>query len=86
MTSKDWTPQLTERFVPDRHPVVGTALLGFENAIVGAVVLTFTVVVSLLVLEVIDDLDEPLGGAWAISSAALARIRFGLRTPPPRTK
>jgi hypothetical protein len=62
--------------------VVGTALLGFENVIVGAVVLTFTVLVSLLVLEVIDDLDEPFGGAWAISSAPLARIRFGLRNLP----
>lgn len=61
--------------------VVGMALLGFENAIVGGVVLAFTVAVSLLVLEVIDDLDEPFGGAWAISSGALARIRFGVRTP-----
>ena len=61
--------------------VVGMALLGFESMVVGVVVLTFTVVVSLLVLEVIDDLDEPFGGAWAISSVALARIRFGVRTP-----
>lgn len=63
--------------------VVGMALLGFENPFVGAVVLTFTVVVSLLVLEVIDDLDDPFGGAWAISSAALSRISFGTRTPLP---
>ena|SRR4029079_15570657 len=60
--------------------VIGMALLGFENPFVGGVVLTFTIVVSLLVLEVIDDLDDPFGGAWAISSAALSRIRFGTRT------
>jgi hypothetical protein len=63
--------------------VVGMALLGFENTLVGVVVLAFTVVVSLLVLEVIDDLDEPFGGAWAISSTALARIRFGTRSSSP---
>jgi hypothetical protein len=66
--------------------VVGMALLGFVNAIVGGVVLTFTVVLSLLVLEVIDDLDDPFGGAWGISSAALARIRFGVRTALPPTR
>jgi hypothetical protein len=60
--------------------IVGMALLGFVSPLVGSVVLAFTVGVSLLVLEVIDDLDEPFDGAWAISSAALARIRFGERT------
>lgn len=56
--------------------VIGMALLGFANPLVGGVVLTFTIVVSLLVLEVIDDLDDPFTGAWAISSAPLQRIRF----------
>ena len=56
--------------------IVGMSLLGFANAAIGAVVLGSTVVVSLLVLEVIDDLDDPFTGAWAISSAPLQRIRF----------
>jgi hypothetical protein len=40
------------------------------------VVLVFTVVVSLFVLEVIDDLDDPFAGVWVISAAPLQRIRF----------
>ena len=56
--------------------VIGMALLGFANPTVGAVVLGATVIVSLLVLEVIDDLDDPFTGAWAISNAPLQRIRF----------
>jgi hypothetical protein len=56
--------------------IVGMALLGFENAGIGIVLLAFTVLVSLLVLEVIDDLDDPFGGAWAISSARFEQIKF----------
>ena len=56
--------------------IVGMALLAFANSGIGAVVLAFTVVVSLLVLEVIDDLDDPFGGAWAISSARFEQIKF----------
>ena len=59
--------------------VVGMALLRFESPTVGAVVLIFTIVVSLLVLEVIDDLNDPVGGAWEISAAPLQRIHFGKR-------
>lgn len=59
--------------------LVGMIFLRFENVVVGGVVLLCTVVVSLLVLHVIDDLDDPFGGAWAISSAPLQRIRFGTR-------
>lgn len=61
--------------------IVGMALLGFANPAIGAVVLTITIVVSFLVLEVIDDLDDPFGGAWAISTAPLLRIRFSTVTP-----
>jgi hypothetical protein len=60
--------------------IVGMALLGFVSPIVGSVVLTVTVVLSFLVLEIIDDLDDPFGGAWAISSVPLQRIRFSTRT------
>lgn len=66
--------------------LIGMALLGFANGIVGAIVLAATVIVSLLVLEVIDDLDDPFTGAWAISNAPLQRIRFTateLRRPTP---
>jgi hypothetical protein len=55
------------------------ALLRFESWPVGVVVLVFTIVVSLLVLEVIDDLDDPFGGAWEISAGPLKRIHFGKR-------
>ena len=56
--------------------IIGMALLGFVNPIIGGVVLAATVVVSLLVLEVIDDLDDPFTGAWAISSGPLRRVQF----------
>lgn len=59
--------------------LVGMALLRFESLTVGGIVLVCTVVVSLLVLNVIDDLDDPFGGAWQISSVPLQRIHFGRR-------
>ena len=59
--------------------VVGMALLRFESQTVGVAVLVSTVVVSLLVLEVIDDLDDPFGGAWEVSAAPLQRVHFGKR-------
>jgi hypothetical protein len=55
----------------------GMVLLGFESQVIGIVVAAFTVVVSLLVLEVIDDLDDPFTGAWGVSSEPFERIRFG---------
>jgi hypothetical protein len=57
--------------------VGGMTLLGFQDRVVGIVVVGFTVLVSLLVLEVIDDLDDPFTGAWAISSDPfkLAQLR-----------
>lgn len=57
--------------------VGGMVLLGFESVVIGILVIVFTVVVSLLVLEVIDDLDDPFTGAWGVSSDPFARIRFG---------
>jgi hypothetical protein len=48
--------------------VGGMALLGFQDRVIGLIVVGFTVLVSLLVLEVIDDLDDPFTGAWAITS------------------
>ena len=56
--------------------VFGMTLLRFETAVGGALVVFFTVVVSLLVLEVIDDLDEPFSGAWVISAAPLEKLSF----------
>ena len=56
--------------------IIGMALLGFTSPAVGAIVLASTVVVSLLVLEVIDDLDDPFTGAWAISPKPFQRIRL----------
>lgn len=56
--------------------VSGMALLGFDNELVGAFIVAFTVVVSLLVLEVIDDIDEPFGGAWGVTAEPFRRIRF----------
>ncbi len=66
--------------------LAGMALLGFENALIGQIVLVFTVVVSLLVLEVIDDLDEPFDGAWAISSGALRALRFATTKGGPEAR
>lgn len=65
--------------------VGGMLLLGFASAVVGALVVGFTSAVSLLVLEVIDDIDDPIGGAWGISVEPLARIQFGSgsRMPGP---
>jgi hypothetical protein len=59
--------------------IFGMALLRFENVLAGGVVLSFTVAVSLLVLEIIDDLDDPFDGAWAISPAPFERIQFANR-------
>lgn len=66
-------------YIPTASLIIGMALLGFANITVGAVVLASTVIVSLLVLEVIDDLDDPFTGAWAISDDPLRRIRFAAK-------
>lgn len=66
--------------------IVGMAFLGFGSAAVGAIVLGSTVIVSLLVLEVIDDLDDPFTGAWCITSDPLRRIRFGAMTESPQVR
>lgn len=63
--------------------VGGMALLGFQDRIVGIVVVAFTVLVSLLVLEVIDDLDDPFTGAWGVSSEPFERITFDDQTSGP---
>jgi fumarate reductase subunit D len=63
-------------YVATSSLVFGMALLRFEVPAIGGVVIACTVVVSLLVLEVIDDLDDPFRGAWAISTAPLQRIVF----------
>jgi len=60
--------------------LLGMAVLRFENRVVGAALLAFAVVVSVLVLEIIDDLDDPFGGAWAISPLSFQRISFS-RSP-----
>lgn len=57
--------------------VGGMVLLGFQSLAIGLVVAAFTVIVSLLVLEVIDDLDDPFTGAWGVSSEPFERIKFG---------
>ena len=56
--------------------VGGMVLLGFENDWIGSFVVGFTAAVSLLVLEVIDDIDDPIGGAWGISVEPFRRISF----------
>ncbi|MBI2767085.1 MAG: DUF4239 domain-containing protein [Chloroflexi bacterium] len=56
--------------------VGGMLMLGFEHLVVGMVVVGFTAAVSLLVLEVIDDIDDPIGGAWGISVEPFVRIQF----------
>lgn len=54
----------------------GMALLGFENQTIGAVIVAFTALVSILVLEVIDDIDDPIGGAWGVTMEPFSRARF----------
>ena len=61
--------------------IVGMVLLGFEGQIIGMLVVGFTVVVSFLVLEVIDDLDNPFTGVWAVSTRPFERIKFGAAQP-----
>ena len=56
--------------------VGGMLLLGFDSALVGALVVGVTAGLSLLVLDIIDDIDDPIGGAWGISAQPLARIKF----------
>lgn len=58
--------------------IAGMALLGFESEIIGTAVIVLTVGVSLLVLEVIDDIDEPLGGAWGVTARPFEQLRFSL--------
>jgi hypothetical protein len=58
--------------------VGGMVLLGFQSPVIAVLVAAFTVIVSLLVLEVIDDLDDPFTGAWGVSSAPFERIPFAL--------
>lgn len=57
--------------------ISGMALLGFASEVVGSAVILLTVALSLLVLEVID---EPLGGAWGVTSAPFERLRFSTST------
>lgn len=61
--------------------VGGMLLLGFDSDLVAGLLVGCTVVVSLLVLEVIDDIDNPFGGAWGVSPEpfreALARHPVG---------
>jgi uncharacterized protein DUF4239 len=56
--------------------VGGMALLGFQDRVIGLIVVGFTVLVSLLVLEVIDDLDDPFTGAWSITSEPFEQARL----------
>lgn len=56
----------------------GMAVLGFASETVACGIIAFTVLVSLLVLEVIDDIDDPFGGAWGISASPFERIVFAL--------
>ena len=51
-------------------------LLRFAHAWIGTTLVAFTVAVSLLVLEVIHDFDDPIGGAWGISPEPYRRIVF----------
>ncbi len=63
----------------------GIVLLGFESIFVGAIVATFTVIVSLMMLEVINDIDDPFGGSWTVTSLPFERIRFGRAHDPDAT-
>ncbi len=56
--------------------VGGMLMLGFNSPWVGTAVVGFAAAISLLVLEVIDDIDDPIGGAWGVSMEPFARIRF----------
>jgi hypothetical protein len=59
--------------------VGGMILLSFENDWIGSTVVGSTAAISLLVLEVIDDIDDPIGGAWGISVEPFQRIKFERR-------
>jgi hypothetical protein len=54
----------------------GMALLGFVSGGIAAFVIVLTCAVSMLVLEVIADIDDPFGGAWGVTPAPFERIRF----------
>jgi hypothetical protein len=59
--------------------VGGMALLGFSSEVIGGGIIALTVAVSLLVLEVIDDIDDPFGGAWGVTPKPFERISFSQR-------
>ena len=63
-------------YIAHGEPRGGHGSSPFQAVSVGVAVLVITVVISLLVFEVIDDLDDPFGGAWAISTEPLQRIQF----------
>jgi hypothetical protein len=58
--------------------LIGMLLLGFESQFIGSVIVGFTALMSLVVIEIIDDIDNPFGGAWGISPAPFERIQFKL--------
>jgi len=60
----------------------GMVLLGFASGLIGGVLISLTVAVSLLVLEVIDDIDDPFGGAWGVTSQPFERVKFGAEGAP----
>ncbi len=63
-------------YVATASLLAGIILLSFQSLIVGALIIAFTVIVSLMVLEVIDDMDNPFGGSWTISTEAFERTQF----------
>jgi hypothetical protein len=54
----------------------GMALLGFASEGIATFIIVLTCAVSMLVLEVIADIDDPFGGAWGVTPGPFERIKF----------
>jgi hypothetical protein len=54
--------------------VLGFFLLGIGNDIIAVVVTIATTAVVFLVVEVVEDLDDPFGGHWSMSPKSFARL------------
>lgn len=54
--------------------LLGFFVLSIDNDLVAIVITVATTAIVLLVIEVVEDLDNPFGGQWALSSASFLNL------------
>lgn len=57
--------------------LIGVLLLPFQSVITSSIVVGLIVLIELLVLEVIDDIDNPFGGIWSVTTGPYRQLWFG---------